>query len=919
MASAENGVSGVKTLLLTDMPPCSNWTAGIVTAQMCSAFAPGTLCVFAVLNPEVDPHPHPDLRDLPTLFFSQPNEDYSAGNLRYGNWSDDEIFAAETAVRTEDIPRLIRAAVKFAQTLQVEQVWAVLQGQTMVRMALAVAEALNVPLKSQIWDPFSWWQLARNLDPQTCVIDNELLAKTLRASELVIAPSKAMAGEIKSQYGVPSQAIITSIAASVAQPPALGLRRDSVLTIGIAGQFYARDAWLAFYEALDSCGWSIGGRSIIVNVYGSGPPPNSVDPDRVKLCGWLPQPVLVKTLASECDICYCPYPFDPKMEEVSRLSFPSKLVVYLASGRPILFHGPSYSSPSKYLEENDAGICVHVMDAASIIASIEQLVNDRSLYSATAKRGAQAFMTDFTLDTLHKLVREHLSLGTSKRSSKSSASLQSSEADLAGRLFDPYFYWNSYRGARKFIDGIANHYFTEGWQQRLNPHPLFCVDSYLMARPDVAVGELEPLAHYLSNGWKEGADPHPLFSIEYYLGTRGDVAAAGIEPLMHYISDGWKEGSDPHPLFSASHYMARRPDAVASGTDPLTHYLTTGWKENTDPHPLFSVAHYLAARPDVAAAGMEPLSHYLRSGWREGSDPHPLFSVRHYLAQRPDIVASRSEPLAHYLSQGWRENTDPHPLFSVANYFDFRPDVAAAGVEPLMHYLQVGWGERTPLSTWFSTDFYRESYPETTASAVEPLTHYLIHGWREGFDPNPWFSTTYYIHNNPDVDFGTEAPLFHYINTGWKEWRDPNPWFSIRDYRSRLGIENTNFEPVTHFLKYGEPLVRQGPVMTMTAQFIRNYRNTVALRQSTRENERLRSQIATATQVPPPRCDFANMDPRQRCLTLVENILTDVGTRVTNDLEMGGIDDETQFRVWCLLHSITRTADSWLRAELAQE
>lgn len=259
MTDAKNGSSGVKTLLLTDIPPCSNWTAGIVTAQICRAFEPGTLSVFAVMNPAVDPAPYSDLLSIPTELCVQPNEDYSAGNLRFGNWSADKIFAAETSVRTQDIPRLVGAAVKFAQAQGVEQIWAVLQGQTMVRMALAVARALDVPLKTQIFDPFSWWQRARNLDPQTCALDTALLEATIKASEFVVAPSWVMADEIKARYGVASGPLITSIAASVAQTPASRMVTDDTLTIGIAGQFYASDAWLALYEALNSCGWSLGG------------------------------------------------------------------------------------------------------------------------------------------------------------------------------------------------------------------------------------------------------------------------------------------------------------------------------------------------------------------------------------------------------------------------------------------------------------------------------------------------------------------------------------------------------------------------------------------------------------------------------------------------------------------------------------
>ena len=43
-----------RTLLLTDIPPCSNLTAGIVTAQMCRFVPPDELAIFCVTGRHVD-------------------------------------------------------------------------------------------------------------------------------------------------------------------------------------------------------------------------------------------------------------------------------------------------------------------------------------------------------------------------------------------------------------------------------------------------------------------------------------------------------------------------------------------------------------------------------------------------------------------------------------------------------------------------------------------------------------------------------------------------------------------------------------------------------------------------------------------------------------------------------------------------
>ena len=97
-----------------------------------------------------------------------------------------------------------------------------------------------------------------------------------------------------------------------------------------------------------------------------------------------------------------------EMEEVARLSFPSKIPTYLAAGRPILFHGPGYASPAHYLRDRGAGLVCRTGEPAAVYDGLLQLVENTDLYAQLAMASQAAFLADFTLNTMKKSVRSFL-------------------------------------------------------------------------------------------------------------------------------------------------------------------------------------------------------------------------------------------------------------------------------------------------------------------------------------------------------------------------------------------------------------------------------------------------------------------------------------------------------------------------------
>jgi hypothetical protein len=180
----------------------------------------------------------------------------------------------------------------------------------------------------------------------------------------------------------------------------------------MAGQFYAGTEWLALIRALNMAHWRVSDKNVHIIVVGAMRPPGDIPPERIDYLGWKAQDEALRIL-SDCHILYCPYPSDAELAETARLSFPSKLTLYLAAGRPVLFHGPSFSSPARYLAEHGAGLCIDSKLPSAIYNGLVRLVEDTTLYRRIAHRGQAAFQRDFTLDVMRDRFFEFLGMPNS--------------------------------------------------------------------------------------------------------------------------------------------------------------------------------------------------------------------------------------------------------------------------------------------------------------------------------------------------------------------------------------------------------------------------------------------------------------------------------------------------------------------------
>lgn len=403
-------VAGTKTptkkfLLLTDIPPCRNFTGGLVQSQLCSFLPEGSVACFTVLNPDLDPEltlPHLEAKTV-----SKPKE-HKKRHLP-GKLGALECYLAEAYTEKVVVRKIAKEAAEFGKQFGADAVWCVVQGQTMIRLAAQVAELLNVPLLTQVWDPPTWWLRANKVDSWSQKRILAEFASAMSKSSRFAAASWEMAKSYQSRYGCQSIPVIPSLAAAMAKPPATSLNKDDELTIGMAGQLYSSVEWETLLITLNHCDWKIGNRRVKVKVLGRALDVHAGSAMNIEFFGWRSQSESIDIL-SQLDIMYCPYWFDPVFQEEASLSFPSKLTTYLAAGRPVFFHGPEYASPAKFLKQNNAGVLCHDLSRASIYNDLNKLASDADLYRQAAENGSKAFHEHLTLDTMRQRFAEFLGI-----------------------------------------------------------------------------------------------------------------------------------------------------------------------------------------------------------------------------------------------------------------------------------------------------------------------------------------------------------------------------------------------------------------------------------------------------------------------------------------------------------------------------
>lgn len=386
----------MRILLLSDMPPCENYTAGIVLNRLCDFLLEEghEVCCFTIKHPDISATIPPDKADrIKYRNTVMPRENW--GHTRLG-WVASFVMNNFSALFL--LPSIAKNVAEFIKEQNCDIIWGVIQGQATIRIIRQAAKFGTIPYVVQAWDPSEWWMDAMKFDKITQKLVMREYARLMRNSKYFISPSWAMAENYKKRYGMRSSVVLPGL--EIEEVESERPREGDDFIIAFAGQMYALDEMMCLLDAVKQLGGQYNEKRIIIRIYGDSFPPEFHQLEMVEDGGWLPQPELIKAL-TQADILYCPYGFSKGFKRVAMLSFPSKLVVYFKARKPVLFHGPDYSSPFSYLKNKDAAYCCTELSSDALRNMIKRIIDDPNKQEVI-QRGYQAFCSDLSVEAMKR-------------------------------------------------------------------------------------------------------------------------------------------------------------------------------------------------------------------------------------------------------------------------------------------------------------------------------------------------------------------------------------------------------------------------------------------------------------------------------------------------------------------------------------
>lgn len=340
---------------------------------------------YVLLNPDLTPDiPCSALERMTIAVGRKPKEMHCRGS------SCTEIRGDEVSADRHIRDVILPDVLVVSERLKAAGYWILLEGQTMIRLAHEIMKSSKLPVTVQVMDPPYNYFRVHNVDRDS---QDELFLKyefVMTNAKACAAASWSMAEQYSEAFRIPCFSVVPSLPEELAQEAAQFPSQSSTFRIALAGQIYARDEWNALMSVLEKLRDSER-KAIEVHAFtrdlAVGEPVNGIP---VRVHPWMTTEELLKQL-QEMDLLYCIYRFGDAFREESELCFPSKLTTYLASGRPVLFHGPENSSPARFLAQWDAAFFCYSQNPNELASVVRSAMSDRQEYERIAANGVKAF------------------------------------------------------------------------------------------------------------------------------------------------------------------------------------------------------------------------------------------------------------------------------------------------------------------------------------------------------------------------------------------------------------------------------------------------------------------------------------------------------------------------------------------------
>jgi glycosyltransferase involved in cell wall biosynthesis len=260
--------------------------------------------------------------------------------------------------------------------------------------AFDVAEKLALPFFLHVHDDFLYSTRVRNRAGDAAISR----AWSGAAARFVI--SDQLGEEYQRRYGARDYVVITDGIKCIA--PAPRARSSAKLRVYFMGLFHLEyePNLHAFAQALRELQRANFAATVTMRCGGLRP---SVlhEADFIRVLPFADEAEIERDL-EEADLLYLPLPFDAAHASLVRFSLSTKLVTYLGSGIPILYHGPEQSAVGDLLAQHNASFVSHSLDPAQITAVLRHFIDNQAAGDAVATRALVLARAKFSLPQIRE-------------------------------------------------------------------------------------------------------------------------------------------------------------------------------------------------------------------------------------------------------------------------------------------------------------------------------------------------------------------------------------------------------------------------------------------------------------------------------------------------------------------------------------
>lgn len=327
------------------------------------------------------------------------------------SYSKYPLIAQRSSYRYDnsELPLASATIQDLVEQYKIDVVWVFMNSWYTIKIGAELAQCLEIPMITHVWDSPEYLASKMYLLPKAKKDLLSAFGTALRKSQKVITVSDSMSAIYKEKYGVESATMVFCPPISSWRTPKdhKDLEDKSVVKIIFAGSLYAYDQWNRFLDAVQQENKRNVNRKIEVTCVGN----TSRWAKKRKWVSYLPlQPIdKAASLVNEADIAYLPYWMSKKHAYFVKTAFPGKMSFYVASGTPVLFHGPTDSTPTDFLKKNKVGLACNTMEKADIIEKINELMSEdfRTQYERSQKKTLEkVFHPDRCVETFSETIRQ---------------------------------------------------------------------------------------------------------------------------------------------------------------------------------------------------------------------------------------------------------------------------------------------------------------------------------------------------------------------------------------------------------------------------------------------------------------------------------------------------------------------------------